>query len=144
MNNVVIKDKSEISKLMHQFKDSLYNKTLSEAQIEQLAHRYANNGEFYLLKEGQTEIGFVSFYCNDLIKKISFISMIVVKKERQGKSYGNELIKIVENVSIMNGMTKVRLEVDIQNERALKFYQKKGFKIVEEKESSRIMEKQIR
>ena len=49
-----------------------------------LARKLCEYGKIVVLTEKNIEVGFAAFYCNDLLSKIGFLSLIAIKKENRG------------------------------------------------------------
>lgn len=71
--------------------------------------------------------GILIMYANDKENKTAYISLIGVKREFFGKGCGAYLMEQAEGIAKAEGMSKMMLEVDNDNIRAQKFYEKCGF-----------------
>lgn len=80
-------------------------------------------------------VAFASFYCNDVVSKIGYLSMIAVLPEYERHGYGSLLMHKIFDIMHTHGMLKLRLEVNKNNAGAIRFYEKLGFKPIE-KESA--------
>ena len=79
---------------------------------------------FCLSEEETSEIsGYAVFY--DTFDSIDLFE-IAVLKEKQGKGYGNMLLNYTADIFCKNGR-KIFLEVNENNEKAIKLYKKNGF-----------------
>ena len=79
---------------------------------------------FYLSEEETSEIsGYAVFY--DTLDSIDLFE-IAVLKEKQGKGYGNMLLNYTVGIFCKNGR-KIFLEVNENNEKAIRLYKKNGF-----------------
>jgi len=66
-------------------------------------------------------------------KKNTFIADIFLKKEYRGAGYGTFVLKFVEKIAKMDHLSKaIELHVFKHNPRAVKFYERIGFKNIEE------------
>ncbi|MDT7891404.1 MAG: GNAT family N-acetyltransferase [Thermoproteota archaeon] len=63
-------------------------------------------------------------------EKWAYISDLFVEKEYRRKEIGTNILKYIENLSKEKNVKKIRLIVWKDNEIAIKFYEKNGFKIV--------------
>ncbi len=82
---------------------------------------------FFVAKDGEKIIGFVA--CDANWNGIGAIHEIVVRKEYQGRGIGKKLMeKCLAYLS--KYVDKIELYVGSENERAINFYKKFGFKIV--------------
>ena len=72
-------------------------------------------------------VGFASFYCNDRINFISYLTQISVKDTARNKGIGQLLLKKVIEFCHDNNMKFLRLEVYNENIPAIKLYEKNEF-----------------
>ena len=75
--------------------------------------------------------GLLVFYANDLNSKIAYISLIGVFDKYRGRNIGKKILDYCREECRKKQMTQVKLEVDLDNERAIAFYEKNGFSRVE-------------
>jgi len=68
-----------------------------------------------------------------------FIGHIAVLPEYQGQGIGTQLLAHTENRARELGVRRIALMVDVDNERAMTFYQRRGYKIVERVEVRALM-----
>ena len=83
----------------------------------------ANKEHIYILTSGNTKIGFIDY---NIGQNIVDIGNLCINKEYQGKGIGS---RILEEIINKNLDKTISLQVFIQNERAIKLYNKLGFKI---------------
>ncbi|UFH59363.1 GNAT family N-acetyltransferase [Sulfurovum mangrovi] len=134
------KQKQRIYALLLKIKD-YYIPSLSEqvSSLENYAEKLANNAQTFIAQDEGDDIGIVSMYCNDLETKVAFISTFGVKINYSGKNVAKELLN-----SALKHLNKidfriVNLEVNQYNERAIQFYKKNGFTVIEKRNNSYIM-----
>lgn len=72
-------------------------------------------------------VGYAAIYVNDLENNVAYITMIGVVDSVQGLHIGSMLMDKCIEISKMNGMRKIRLEVSTDNKKAIRFYYHKGF-----------------
>jgi len=83
-----------------------------------------HNENFEEKKNETSEIlGYAVFY--DTFDSTDLFEIAVLKK-KQGKGYGNALLKYTADIFCKNGR-KIFLEVNENNEKAIKLYEKNGF-----------------
>lgn len=88
--------------------------------------------------------GLLVFYANDMVTKTAYISLIGILPQWQGQQIGQQLLDYCSKVSMDYGMKKIRLEVDLDNYRAIRFYEKYGFCVrMPKMMSSMYMEKDL-
>jgi len=63
--------------------------------------------------------------------KTSKILMLSILESQRRQNIGSELLKEFIIETTLNNLKKIELEVRIDNNKAIKFYQKNGFKIIE-------------
>lgn len=76
-----------------------------------------------------TPCGYVAFYANDSETKSAYITMIAVHPDFHRSGVGKLLLNAAIGISKQYGMTQLRLEVDLDNVGAIRFYQKNGLEI---------------
>ena len=119
-----------------------YGKILSKAQLEYMLELIysdealmfqINKKEqlFFLIRDVEETIGFFSIENNYKNEAITKINKLYLLPETQGKGFGKKVIEIIEKLALRNNATKLSLNVNKFNS-ALSFYQKIGFKIIEE------------
>ena len=124
-------------------KDSVYNLLLEFSEVfPHLEEKITNMDEYaeklsefacvYTAKKDDDNVGVLVFYANDMKTKNAYISLIGVKKDYEGMGFGKELLTFCEQISQKNGMCILKLEVDEDNTRAIRFYEKNGFVFVSE------------
>ena len=82
--------------------------------------------------------GYSAFYANDLVSKNAFLSLFCVRREMQRMHLGSRLMDISLKQAKENGMERMRLEVLREDEGAIAFYERCGFKRIEHMESDNI------
>lgn len=84
-------------------------------------------------------IGLIAMYEND-VSKTGYITNVSVDPDYIGGAHGRSLLQNCIQYSLDKGYRKVMLEVSKDNERAIKFYTKYGFKQTDTKLNNLIME----
>lgn len=118
----------KIRNIMHSCKDDMFS-VRSDEFLDSLAEKFSKYGCFLAAYKEEKLAGYIAFYCNDTVTQAAFISVIVIKKDFQRMGLGSALINEAIKKSKENGMTKLRLEVDINNENAIQFYKRMGFAV---------------
>lgn len=83
------------------------------------------------------------FYLYDADSDTAFITYIAVLPEFWGKGYAKKLLQQTMEMAIAKNKTRIRLEVARENQRAINFYTRHGFEIVEANGDALIMELRI-
>lgn len=123
-----------------------FSVTLSErvGSLEEYAKKlYDKASNFEIVDKNDKNLGMISFYSNDLIDNIGFLTLIVVNKKNSNRGMGSKLINFAEEYCRNKGMKKMRLEVLKNNEPALKFYKKHKYYISEENDKTYYMIKNL-
>ncbi|WP_353160194.1 N-acetyltransferase [Myroides odoratus] len=107
----------EASVIAHDFIEASYwhEKKADMAQI------YIPNSETYVYEKENHIVGFVSLIEN-------YIAAIFVAPSEQGKGIGKELMQFIKHKHSI-----LELGVYVKNINSIAFYEKQGFKVVEEK-----------
>jgi ribosomal protein S18 acetylase RimI-like enzyme len=88
--------------------------------------------------------GFIAYYQNDPQKIAAYLSMILVEKNTQSKGIGKQLINCAISDVIAHGFSYFRLEVLKNNAKAIAFYEKFGFKTIEDRDKLCLMELKLK
>lgn len=135
---------NEILEVLEIFSDSLNSLSAGKTVRENFAKKFLDNGIVLVLKDSDEIVGFIAFYANDLVKKISYISMIAVSPEHKRKGYGTKLIEAAVKSSREKNMKYIRLEVNKNNINAISFYKYFGFIFLSEQtENTHYMELEL-
>jgi ribosomal protein S18 acetylase RimI-like enzyme len=78
--------------------------------------------------EGVRLIGLVAAYCNDPVRRSAFVTSVSVLGEWQGRSIASRLMNACIRYVTEAGFEHLELEVDAQNGRAIRLYEKMGFR----------------
>ncbi len=84
--------------------------------------------------------GFVAFYCNDLVSRRAFITLVLVAPEDRASGLGRALVTGVLEICRQRGFTSCRLEVRQDNAAALGMYRALGFSTIEERGTTHVLE----
>jgi len=80
-----------------------------------------------LLAYNQELLGFIAFYANNATTREAYITSIVVSRKARHQGIGHALMDRCKNDARMCGMKDIRLEVNANNEKALRFYTSLGY-----------------
>ena len=134
----------EIESVMIDCSSDFFDQSINNPEtIKMLASKFAEYGEFISARKEEKVAGFVAFYANDKIKCCGFLSMIIISHQFQGCGIGSGLLRRCIEQSKKRGMTTLRLEVNENNERAILFYMKNGFKEISKRDTSLFLEKDL-
>lgn len=85
-------------------------------------------------------IGLIAAYFNDFETNTGFITNVSVIKEYQGYGIASKLLSNTINYAKENKFNKILLEVYKTNNKAIKLYEKYGFKMIKQSNDKIIME----
>jgi ribosomal protein S18 acetylase RimI-like enzyme len=97
--------------------------------LEEYAERLSTHANFVLAEEYEIIAGFLAYYTN-IEEGFAYIPQVWVSDNQQRKGIGGKML----NVLIQNmpaSLSSVRLEVRKNNDKAVSFYNKMGFKVLE-------------
>ncbi len=134
-------DFKTITEIAHKTWPLTYGGILSQTQLDYMLDAFyseaalqaniVNGHEFILAKEANTVLGFASLEHNYQNKKTTKIHKIYILPETQGKGIGKLLIDSIAEFAKQNDSAFLLLNVNRFN-KALTFYQKIGFEIIQE------------
>lgn len=104
-----------------------------EVDKDQYFKKLSANAELLVHQGANGILGFVYFYCNDPEKKSSYISLIATQKSARSQGIGSALLDYVIAISRNRNFSHCRLEVRKSNISARRFYERKGFNIIEDR-----------
>jgi ribosomal-protein-alanine N-acetyltransferase len=109
----------------------LASDTLTESYSPSLFNFFyeSYSSGFIIAEVGHKVIGFVIGV--KLNPEIAKILMLSVSDQHRRKSIGSLLLKQLETQAIRDKVKYIELEVRTDNNKAIKFYEKNGFKIIE-------------
>ncbi|MDA0524840.1 GNAT family N-acetyltransferase [Methanococcoides alaskense] len=111
--------------------------------INKYSDKLVQNADCFFIQNNGKTIGFLAVYANDYSKKIAFISSISIMPEYQSTGISQKLIDFSIEYSRKKGMNFMKLEVNKNNTKAIKFYIKNLFKIESVNHNNIIMVKNI-
>lgn len=136
-----VADLKTITEIAHKTWPITYGEILSQPQLEYMLNVFysdaalraniENGHEFILAKEADIVLGFASFEHHHKNGSTTKIHKIYILPETQGKGIGKLLIDSITQFSKENQSKTLLLNVNRFN-KALTFYQKLGFKIIQE------------
>lgn len=135
-------DKNEICSIIKAC-DAAFEEPVSERDIyPDLLQKICRNGIFAFACQ-EKPAAYCAFYANDADSLTAFISLIAVKPEYQHLHIGQRLLTYCLEIAVDRGMHFCALEVKKNNSSAIRFYEKNGFVLLGERESSYLMKKEL-
>ena len=99
----------------------------SRVNINDYARKIASKATRFEAWSGGTLVGLAAAYCNDLEKRIAYITSVSVLRDWTGKGIVAQLMnQCVEHAKAV-GMKQIGLEVASDNTPAIRLYEKCGF-----------------
>ena len=104
----------------------LEKELFSDPWPKRFFHEELNNGfaEYYVLREDEEIVAYAGMW--QMFENCD-LTNIAVRKEYQGKGYGEKLLRFMMNRAIEKGCEFMHLEVRVSNIRAQNLYEKLGF-----------------
>lgn len=111
--------------------EKISNKIFPNEDVFLIVNSMINTEHFYIAEETTLAkiIGFIIFGLYST--NIAHIFILAVEPEYQRKGVGTLILKFAEQIFQDTRITKIRLEVQIENEQAIDFYEKHRYQIVE-------------
>lgn len=110
----------------------IYNEDISSEQQENWYKEYTsdNRDHFFIVFEDSKPIGGVGLYIDPMWRIAEFGRLMIGEKSARGKQYGTEITEMACNYAFDElDIILVTLEVFEDNERAIKAYERVGFKV---------------
>lgn len=139
-----VRDTEAIYKVLLQFDCIFPHLKDKVSDYFDFSEKLKQNAEFYIALADGVVCGLVVFYANNLQSRVGYITLIGLLPEWQGRNIGYHLVEHCSNAARDKGMKLLRLEVDLDNVHAIRFYEKNGFTCCSKAtESSMYMEKTL-
>jgi len=123
----VVKDPGKIHELLLKFDDVLPHLKEKVSDYGTFSEKLAKYANVLCAVDSEEICGFVVFYANDEVTHTAFITLLACARGHQGRGLGRYLMEQACGQAFLSGMTKMRLEVDLDNTGAIAFYTKLGF-----------------
>ncbi|MDO5558716.1 MAG: GNAT family N-acetyltransferase [Oscillospiraceae bacterium] len=128
-----IESSSEIEKILEIFTPCLKSLSSGEVNKRNFAQKLSSFGNVFVITDDTgCMFAFSAFYCNDIINKKAFLSLIAVKPEFTRMGLGNMMLDFVSEYVKKSGMTSLFLEVRKTNSSAVKFYKNQDFEFIDD------------
>lgn len=118
---------------------SIFFGSEKEQDLIQFSHKIAENAERFEYWSKNLLIGLVACYFNDKDTLTGYITVASVASGFRNTGVGSELLKTTLQYGLDNGFKSVKLEVNVQNQKAIAFYKKFDFIIEKQNGDSFIM-----
>ncbi|MBQ9205641.1 MAG: GNAT family N-acetyltransferase [Treponema sp.] len=123
----------EIERLLKTF-DTNFTKSLEKRipNLTDYATKLFNNSVNKVAVSENTVLGFIFFYCNDIVSRKAFISQFCIADKCRRTGIGTFLLENVIDYCRKEKMSSIELEVNKTNHVARCFYEKHGFAVWQE------------
>lgn len=99
----------------------------SRADIKEYTHKiYTNAMRFEAWAEGEL-IGMVAIYCDNLRQHLGYITSLSVLSKPPATGIASQLLSMGVDYLKQSGFSRVELEVDTENQKAIRLYDRHGF-----------------
>ena len=113
--------------------DNLFPTSLSlHVNIDSYARKLSDFSDFSICRDPKGIVGMISCYTNK--PPVGYISNVCVKNEFQGMGVFTKMFMLLVAKAKEKGIETLRLEVDLNNSKALNLYSLLGFHLVETRE----------
>ena len=121
--------KDEVLTLLVRFGDDFPGpQDYKVGSLEDYAQKLFSKGKVLIARRNGEDIGFTSFYCNDLSTKVCFGTFFVIDKRYRSLYVAGLLLDEMLRIAAQNGMHTMRGEVYVQNTAAIPFFTWAGFR----------------
>ncbi len=120
----------EIIQFLYDVDNEFEESLSSRMNISEYVVKIMRFGKILMAREKNVCIGMVAFYSNDTINHIGTYTILVIKPGYRGQKLGTELFLRALEMMHENGMKRAQLGA-YANNRAIRLYEKLGFKIIE-------------
>ncbi len=117
----------ELRRLLQQADSSADYPLLAGLDLDAYLDKLLNRAEIVTIRDGERLQGFAAYYCNDLVSRVAFLSMMAVAPEARGRGIGKRLLETFLADARRRGFRSCRLEVHPDNRVARQLYERNGF-----------------
>lgn len=142
MNYVIAikkKSKDKVFAYLNKYSNNFTPPLNERVDLLSFSLKIFNHATQFWLTYKSEPIGFAACYFNNPDKKFGYITTISVVDSWQGFGLGVKILKKILSFASLNEFEEVRLEVYNTNKKALKFYLKNGFNVIETRTNSMIL-----
>lgn len=125
-------DVTQIDQVVQSCRDAFAYPIPERDSYKELLKKFSENAEFIFAYDKEP-LGYCAFYANDSQNYKAFISLIAVAEKYQNLHIGTILLEYSIEIMKQLKMKYCLLEVKKENEKALRFYMRNKFRILEER-----------
>lgn len=122
-------NKGKIRAVICEMDDVFLRSVVNRSGFDELVDKIADKAVVMAVYFDGRVVGFCAFYMNDFVSRTAYITLIAVKEECQNMRIGTMLIQYVKAAACVNGIHKIRLEVERENIRGIRFYKRNLFEV---------------
>ncbi len=135
---IEISDWAKIQKIAYKTWPITFGQVLPKEQInymlqliyneDSLKKQILEKGHIFILAENETQsVGFASYELNYNSASQLMIHKLYLLPGSQGSGIGTQFLNLLSQIAKQNNITRLRLKVYYQNDKAIGFYEKYGF-----------------
>ncbi len=132
----------EVNNLIRIISSAFTPPLIQQSEINNYIEKLSKFAYFAEYIEEDNILGVVAYYLNDELKQL-YVTMIAVVPHYHGRGIGHLLIQEVIQIAISRSFCSIGLEVNKLNLKALSFYFKHGFVIIEDRPEKFLLYKSI-
>jgi len=129
----------ELAAILREEHNRPYGDFFYGIDLETYAVKLMRKAELLVHYRESEVLGIAAFYCNDLETLCGFLSLMWVSPEARGSGIAGELLDLIISTSEVRRFRCLKLEVLIDNHRAINFYRRHGFEVIDTKNEALIM-----
>lgn len=120
-------DKETVKNIIIKY-DELFTKSVVKSQnFEELIDKISCNANVISACINGPVAGYCACYMNDFESREVYITLIAVDEDFQTNHLGTIMLDYIKDVAVINGFIGIRLEVQDNNMKAIRFYEHNNF-----------------
>ena len=137
--NIIKNNTESIYSYLNKYSDNFTPSLRGRINLSAFSEKIYSSAIQFWIKYNNEPIAFAACYFNHPQKKFGYITTISVVEDFQNKGIGIKLLNKIIVYAKSNQFKEIRLEVFNRNEKAINFYLKHGFTVLEQKENTMIL-----
>ena len=120
-------DKETVKNIIIKY-DELFTKSVVKSQnFDELIDKIRCNANVISVCINGQAAGYCAYYMNDFESREAYIMLIAVDEDFQANHLGTIMLDYIKAVAVINGFIGIRLEVQDNNIKAIRFYEHNNF-----------------
>ena len=120
-------DKETVKNIIIKY-DELFTKSVVKSQnFEELIDKIGCNANVISACINGQVAGYCAYYMNDFESREAYITLIAVDEDFQTNHLGTIMPDYIKDVAVINGFIGIRLEVQDNNMKSIRFYEHNNF-----------------